>query len=189
VEYRDKIRLTCIPANDAERVRALRQYQILDTAPEAAYDELATLAAGVCHTPIATITLVDEKRQWFKAQVGLNAGETSRAAGFCASAVMSEEVLVIPDARKDERFVNNPFVTAQPYVRFYAGAPLITPEGFVLGTLGVFDTIPRRLHRQQLESLRMLGNQVMRLLELTRTLREEQSLLQCVQFPTSLLMA
>src|SRR5579872_2947628 len=115
VEYRDKMKLKYfpVPANDAERVRALREYQILDTAPEAAYDELVKLAAAVCHTPIATITLVDEKRQWSKAQVGVNSGETSRAFGFCASAVMSENIMVIPDARKDERFVDNPFVTGQ----------------------------------------------------------------------------
>ena len=176
-----------IPENDAERVKVLRQYQILDTAPEQSYDELAKLAAAVCHTPIATITLVDENRQWFKARVGLTAEETSRAVGFCACAVFGQDVLIVPDTRKDDRFVDNPFVTAQPYIRFYAGAPLITPKGFVIGTLGVFDTIPRRLHRQQLDALKMLSNQVMRLLELNRAIRQEHADLSCMSFSKPLL--
>ena len=138
---------------------------MLDTPPEREFDDLTYLAAQICDTPIALITLLDQERQWFKSCVGLTATETPRDISFCAHAILEHELLVIPDATADERFADNPFVTGEPHVRFYAGAPLVTPEGQALGTLCVIDTVPRQLDQNQQEALRRLGRQVIALLE------------------------
>jgi PAS domain S-box-containing protein len=161
-----------IPANDAERVKALRRYAILDTEPEQNYDDLTTLAAEICQTPFSTITLVDADRQWFKSKVGLAISEASRSDGFCACAMLGPETLIVKDALLDDRFAANPFVLGGPKMRFYAGAPLITPDGYIIGTLCVFDTVARVLSAEQTRALESLSRQVITQLELRRSLLE-----------------
>jgi signal transduction histidine kinase/ActR/RegA family two-component response regulator len=151
-----------LPANEAARLAALYRYNLLDTAAEAAFDDLTLLAAQLCHTPMALISLVDAKRQWFKAKVGLTLTEVPRDVSFCAYTILHpDEVFVVPDALADQRFANNPLVTADPHVRFYAGAPLVTPEGFALGTLCIMDRIPRQLTGEQMAALQALRRAVM----------------------------
>lgn len=157
-----------LPANEPARLEALRQYQILDTHDETAFDDLARIAAYICQTPIAIISLIDEDRQWFKARLGVGPKETSRDIAFCAHTILEDSPTVVPDALADERFSDNPLVTAEPYIRLYAGAPLITPEGFRLGSLCVVDRVPRQLSVEQIAVLRMLSNQVMTQLDLRR---------------------
>ncbi len=157
-----------LPKSEAARLDALRQYQILDTDSERAFDDLTLLASHICGTPIALISLVDAHRQWFKSKVGLTAAETSRDVAFCAHAIMQRDILVIPDALADERFANNPLVISDPKIRFYAGVPLITHQGHALGTLCVLHTEPRELSTEQTEALRALARQVMTQLELRR---------------------
>ena len=158
-------------ANDeTARVAALRRYRILDTEPEQQFDDLTLLASQVCGTPIALISLVDECRQWFKSRVGTTVGETSRSVSFCAYALGRPDLLIIPDARDDERFRDNPMVTGEPNVRFYAGAPLTSREGFTLGTLCVIDSVPRTLTDGQAAALQALRRQVEGQLELRRSL-------------------
>jgi two-component system NtrC family sensor kinase len=159
-----------LPRNESARLEALRQYQILDTDPEEVFDDITRLAAYICQTPIAVISLVDRDRQWFKARVGLGPAETSRDCAFCAHAILEDTPTVVPDALADVRFADNPLVTAEPYIRLYAGAPLITPEGFRLGTLCVIDRVSRTLDQGQIAVLRMLANQVMTQLDLRREL-------------------
>ena len=154
--------------NEQERLSALRRRGVLDTAPEPAYDEIARLAAGICGTPIAAVSLIDENRQWLKAKVGLSITETSRDIAFCAQAILQRDLFVVPDATLDPRFRDNPLVTSEPNIRFYAGAPLITPEGHALGTLCVLDHVRRDLSQQQREALRVLSSQVVTQLELRR---------------------
>ncbi|MBC7700906.1 GAF domain-containing protein [Aquabacterium sp.] len=134
-----------IPANDQQRLQALRDLLILDTPAEERFDKLVAFAAGEFDMPIALISLVDENRQWFKAKVGLTTCETSRDISFCAHALESPDFLIVPDTRADERFKDNPQVTGDPLMRFYAGAPLVLPSGHVAGTLCLIDQKPRQL--------------------------------------------
>lgn len=160
-----------IPDNEGERLAALREYQILDTAAEAAYDDLTRLAADICGTPIALVTLIDADRQWFKSKVGVDVTESPRELAFCAHTICGRNTLVVEDATRDERFADHPFVRGGPQLRFYAGSPLVNPEGQALGSLCVLDTHPRRLTADQMESLAALSRQVMVLLEYGRVSR------------------
>jgi len=161
-----------IPKNEARRLKVLWQYEILDTVPEEVFDDLTELAARICEAPIALISLIDEDRQWFKSKVGVTINETSRDISFCAHAIQQHDLFIIPDATKDSRFANNPLVTSDPKIRFYAGAPLITPDGHALGTLCVIDKVPRELRLEQQQALRVLARHVMTQLELRRHAKE-----------------
>ena|SRR5256885_8376533 len=157
-----------IPSNEKKRLKVLWQYEVLDTVPEEVFDDLTELAARICEAPIALITLVDEKRQWFKSKVGLTTKETSRDISFCGHAIAQSDLFIVPDATVDKRFAENPLVTADPKIRFYAGAPLITPDGYALGTLCVIDKVPRELSHDQRQGLKVLARHVMTQLELRR---------------------
>jgi GAF domain-containing protein len=161
-----------VPKNETKRLKVLWQYDVLDTVPEEIFDDLTELAARICEAPIALISLVDEDRQWFKAKVGVKASETSRDASFCAHAILQDGLFIVPDAAKDDRFKSNPLVTGELNVRFYAGAPLVTPDGHALGTLCVLDKVPRELRPEQKEALRLLAHHVMTQLELRRHAKE-----------------
>lgn len=157
------------PHNEAERLAALRRYEILDTPQEAAFDDLVMIASAVCGMPMGSVSLIDADRQWFKARLGLGDSETSRDSAFCAHAILNpDEVMVVPDAMEDPRFRDNPFVVSHPGIRFYAGAPLLGTEGLPMGTLCVMDRQPRKLEKHQIEALNALSRQVSRLLELRR---------------------
>lgn len=134
-----------IPANDAERLRALRELLILDTPPEERFDRIVEFAAGEFDMPIALISLIDERRQWFKARIGLEACETSREISFCGHAILQSELFEVLDAALDPRFADNPLVVGAPFIRFYIGAPLTLPGGATIGTLCLIDTRPRQL--------------------------------------------
>lgn len=156
--------------NDAERVATLEKYAILDTEPEKAFDDLTLLASFICKTPIAYISLIDEDRQWFKSKIGITVSETPRDVAFCSVAIQQPDVFVVPDTLQDERFRNNPLVTSEPRVRFYAGAPLITEEGYALGTLCIVDRRPREFTAEQGETLRALSRLVLAQMEFRRNL-------------------
>ena len=156
--------------DEAGRLAALRRYRILDTEPEQAFDDLALLAAQICGTPIALISLVDADRQWFKARVGVSLAETSRNVAFCAHAITQADLFVVPDALADARFRENPLVLSDPRIRFYVGAPLITPDDHALGTICALDHVPRTLTPEQRAALAALGRQVVALLELRKNL-------------------
>jgi GAF domain-containing protein len=156
---------------DQQRVNALREYAIMDTTPETGFDDISRLTSFICGTPIALVTLLDLDRQWFKSRVGLDTTETPIEQAFCAHAIKQEKVFLVPDAHTDERFAHNPLVTGAPNIRFYAGAPLVTPEGVPLGTLCAIDRVPRELTDDQKQALQALSRQVIMMLELRKTVR------------------
>ena len=160
--------MAVVPEHEVARLNALRDYRVLDTAAEAAYDDLTQVAAFVCDTPIALVSLIDVDRQWFKSKVGITASETPRDMAFCAHTILDQIPLIVEDTSKDIRFAANPLVTGDPLIRFYAGAPLITPEGHALGTLCAIDRVPRRLTLAQTVALSALARQVVAQLELRR---------------------
>jgi signal transduction histidine kinase len=162
-----------VPENERDRLVALDRYQILDTLPEPAIDDLSQIAAQICGTPIGLVSLVDDDRQWFKAKCGIDATETSRDVSFCAHAILQPgEVFLVPDTLNDDRFADNPLVTGDPYIRFYAGTPLVTDDGYALGSLCVVDRQPRELSQKQIEALAALGRQVIDQFEAHRTLSQ-----------------
>ena len=147
-----------MPANESLRLEALLDCDILDTEPEQAYDDLAQLASQICQTPIALVSLVDERRQWFKARVGLSVTQTPRHIAFCSHAIqLPDRVLLVEDTLGDQRFRENPLVTGDPGIRFYAGAPLLAPNAQPLGTVCVVDTVPRKLDAGQVSALQALA--------------------------------
>jgi hypothetical protein len=156
------------PEHEKKRLKVLWQYEVLDTVPEAVFDDLTELAACICEAPIALISLVDEGRQWFKSKFGTSLSETTKDASFCARAITQSGLFVVPDATKDDRFADNPLVTSEPKIRFYAGAPLVTPDGYALGTLCVIDKVPRALRPDQKQALLILARHVVTQLELRR---------------------
>ncbi|ERN39771.1 GAF domain protein [Rubidibacter lacunae KORDI 51-2] len=172
---------------EAARIEALKQYSILDTPPEPEYDDIATLAAFICDVPIALVSFVDIDRQWFKSKVGLNVNETSRNVSFCAHCILGTTMMVVNDALCDERFVNNPLVTDAPSIRFYAGVPLVTPEGHPLGTLCVIDRKPRELSELQQKTLEALARQVVKLLELKRVSAQLAAALKRIELMSGLI--
>src|ERR1700744_5536127 len=146
---------------EAQRLAALESYNILDTLPEKEYDAITRLASYICQVPIALISLIDGERQWFKSKVGLGADETPRADAFCHHTIQSDEILEVEHAQTDKRFKDNNLVTGDPHIQFYAGAPLIDPEGHRLGSLCVIDRVPRKLTHEQRNALRTLADEVM----------------------------
>ncbi|HEX8373033.1 MAG TPA: ATP-binding protein [Chthoniobacterales bacterium] len=161
-----------LPANERERLRALQRYAILDTPPEAAFDRITRMVASLLKVPISAVTLVDEHRQWFKSHYGMEARETSRDLAFCAHAILSDEIMVVANATEDDRFHDNPSVTGDPNIRFYAGAPLQSAGGFTLGTLCAVDTVPREFSAEERQLLNDLAKIVTNELELRLILRE-----------------
>lgn len=157
-------------AENAERLRleALARYHACGSLRGAAFDDVARLAAFICQTPLSLISLVDSKRQWFLSSTGIEMCETSREVSFCAHALIGPDMMIVPDARADARFADNPCVIAEPFIRFYAGAPLVTPDGYTLGTLCVIDRTPRTLSREQREALVSLSRLTMTQLEMHR---------------------
>ena len=157
-----------LPTNESERLTALESYSIMDTLPEKEYDAITQLASYICGTPMALVSLLDKERQWFKSSVGLGASETPREISFCQYAIMGEEVYEVTNALENELFADNPLVTGNPDIRFYAGAPLKDSDGFNLGSLCVIDTVPRTLSTEQKNALKLLANQVVLLLQLRK---------------------
>ncbi len=163
------------PEDEPQRLEALERYDILDSLPETEYDDLATLAASICGAPISLVSLVDSDRQWFKARYGLDISETPRSVSFCAHAIQANSLFEVQNAAQDPRFSDNALVTGDPGIRFYAGAPLVTPDDFRLGTLCVIDRVPRELSDSQRRALEALARQVVSQLELRHALRRAQT--------------
>jgi len=162
-----------LPPDEPQRLETLRRYEILDTPPEQSYDDITLLAAQICQVPMAVVSLVDEKRQWFKSRIGVTAQETARDIAFCAHTILhKDEILEIRDAETDPRFKESPLVTSDPHIRFYAGAPLVSPGGHALGALCVMDRTPHTLTEEQREAMRTLGRHVVAQMELRRKSRE-----------------
>lgn len=159
-------------SDESARLAALRRYRILDTEPERAFDDLTLLAAKICDTPIALITLVDDDRQFFKSRHGISITETARSVSFCAHAIQQHDLFIVEDARTHRQFRDNPFVVGEPHIRFYAGGPLVTPDGHALGTLCVIDHVARTLSTSQREALEALSRQAQAQLELRSSLHD-----------------
>ncbi|MDF2179460.1 ATP-binding protein [Aliiglaciecola sp. CAU 1673] len=166
------------PADELDRLQALLDYEVLDTEAEQSFDDLTNLASHLCDTSIALVSLIDTTRQWFKAKAGLEACETGRDIAFCAHAILQRDIFEIPDAKADPRFAENPLVTGPPFIRYYAGAPLVTPQGYAIGTLCVIDTRPKSLLRSQKEGLQILARAVVSQLELRKSLDRQAKLSQ-----------
>jgi len=163
--------IAILPQNEKQRLQALDSYQIMDSLPEEDFDELTKMASQICGTPIALITLLDSSRQWFKSKLGIDVQQTPRAHAFCAHTIIDPTgVMVVSNAREDQRFAENPLVTGDPNIAFYAGISLLTPEGMALGSLCVIDTVPRKLNEQQIWSLKVLAKQVIAQMELRKKL-------------------
>ncbi|WP_234733686.1 GAF domain-containing protein [Tellurirhabdus bombi] len=164
------MKAAAITDNEEERLKALASYNLLDTLPEADYDAITLLASEICRTPISAISLIDKDRQWFKSKQRLKASETPREQSFCAHAILEpDEIFIVPDARLDDRFSDNPLTTGYPNVVFYAGVPLMDAEGYSLGALCVIDSRPRTLTQNQLLALKALAQLVNTHFELRRT--------------------
>lgn len=159
------------PENEAERLKALADYDILGTLPEKEYDEITKLASYICDTPISLITIVDEENEFRKSAVGLSSAATpNRNETFCAHGILTpSKMTIVPDARKDKRFEDNPAVIGDPNIIFYAGMPLVTSDGYALGMLCVIDHQPKELTVAQIEAIQSLSNQVVKLLELRKS--------------------
>ncbi|EPR73624.1 fused adenylate cyclase and hybrid sensor diguanylate cyclase and response regulator [Winogradskyella psychrotolerans RS-3] len=155
------------PTNEAERIKAVKSYSIIDTLPESDYDNLTELAATICDVPIALITMLDKERNFFKSHYGISLSESPRDLSFCGHAILENDIFIINDAREDIRFIDNPLLEEQNVV-FYAGVPLLDPSGYKLGTICIFDHEPRELNRSQIKALKTLGQQVVNLLELRK---------------------
>ncbi len=168
---------SAVSAWEAQRLAALRRYDILDTSPEQAFDDITRLAMQVCEAPIALVSLVDADRQWFKSHPGMEACETGRDISFCAHALHQNSLFIIPDTYADARFADNPLVTGEPHVRFYVGAPLVTEDGQALGTLCVLDRVPRTLSQSQQDALRSLARMVIAQMELRRKTQDQAQML------------
>ena len=177
------------PENEEARLQSLHEYQIMDTAPEVAFDDITKLAAYICGTPYALITLLDEDRQWFKSSVGVDAEtkQSARDIAFCGHVVYDNQALLVPDALKDERFHDNPFVTGDMAVRFYAGQPLIDDSGNTMGSLCVLDRTPREMEPAQMDALAALSRQVVAQMKLRRELLAEHELAEALNESQKLL--
>ena len=160
-----------VPQNEKQRLAELYRYEILDTGAESEFEELVLIASRICHAPISLISLIDADRQWFKAKVGIDASETPRDIAFCNHGIMNGDIFVVPDATRDERFVDNPLVTSEQGIRFYAGVPLTTQNGNNLGMLCIKDTVPRNLNEEQQQALKILGRQAVKTCPLALTRR------------------
>lgn len=164
-----------IPVNEQERLQELIRYEVLYTQYEEDFDQIVQLASAICKTPISTITLLDFNKQWFKAKIGIENTEGDRDVSFCGHAIVDEEaIMIVNDALEDQRFIDNPLVLGDPNIRFYAGYPLVSPSGYKLGTLCVIDNVPRSLTAEQELTLKILGNQVVKLFELRLRNKEGQ---------------
>jgi len=164
-----------LPGNERERLEALKSCEILDTLPEQSYDDITFLAAQILDVPMALVSLVDSDRQWFKSRVGLEAAQTDRTVAFCSHAILQpDHLFVVENALEDDRFWDNPLVTNDPSIRFYAGAPLVVNDEFALGTLCVLDSVPRELSDTQAEMLQALSRQVVVQFELRRAIEQLQ---------------
>jgi putative nucleotidyltransferase with HDIG domain len=161
-----------IPENEEARLAALRACEILDTSPEHEFDSLTRLAAKICGTPIALVTLLDSERQWFKSKIGVETSQTPREIAFCSHTILSDQPLLVPDLRQDPRFANNPMVISDPNIRFYCGVPLEIEKGLGVGTLCVIDCQPRQLSLEQVEDLAVLAQQVTAQLKLRKAVRD-----------------
>lgn len=161
------MKLPALPDNEDDRLQALIEYEVLDTQAEQRFDDLTAIAAHICDTPISLISLIDTNRQWFKSKYGLEVTESPRELAFCSHTILEpERMMIIPNAEEDERFADNPFVISEPNIRFYAGAALVTPDGFAIGTLCAIDKKPRELSHEQIRTLKALSHQVVSQLEL-----------------------
>lgn len=171
------MQVAAVPQNEQDRLKALLKFQILDTEPDSIFDAVTSLASSLFQVPIALVSLIDEQRQWFKSKQGLEVCQTDRKLAFCAHAILQPDIFIVEDASKDPRFADNPLVSSQPNIRFYAGCPLITEQGYALGTLCIIDSVPRSLSEQEQILLRKLAVMVMeRLSEHKQKLQTEHKL-------------